>query len=268
MPKEKKTIFYSDLLNDDFAENNIDCKPLKDGFVYIHKNIFWKISAFFIYYFIAMPILFVYGKLHSGVKVKNRKAIKKLKHKGYFLYGNHTQNLDAFSGHVFVSRPKKCYVVAGPDAMSIKGIGWLIMMLGTLPLPTSIEGTRDFMSAMEKRLAEKKCIVIYPEAHIWPYYNDVRPFSNASFRYPVKYDVPIVAMCTTYKKRKFHGETRRPKIIITLSEPFYPNPNLPLKQAMQDLRDKTYNFMKKTIEENKSYAHINYVYKNKENSEA
>lgn len=259
--KSKKIIYYHDPLNDDFAGTEIATKPLKTNFKYVHKNVFWKFSSFLLYYLLAMPILFFYAKIRCGVRVKNKKVLRKVRSQGYFLYGNHTQSIDAFTGHVMVARPKKGYVVANPDSVSIKGIGWLVMMLGTLPLPNTVEGMRHFLEAMEYRLKkQKRCIIVYPEAHIWPYYNDIRDFPNNSFRYPVKYDAPIIAMCATYRKRKINGDHHRPHMIITLSEPFYPNQNLPIKEAMSDLRDRVYSFMKRTIKENQSYAYIDYVY--------
>ena len=46
---KRKTFYYKDELNDDFAQENI--KPIKidSNYKYIHKNILWKIFSFIIY---------------------------------------------------------------------------------------------------------------------------------------------------------------------------------------------------------------------------
>jgi hypothetical protein len=55
-----------------------------------------------------------------------------------------------------------------------------------LPLPDDMAATRNFTSAIEKRIDEGAAVFIYPEAHIWPYYTGIRPFGDASFSYPIK----------------------------------------------------------------------------------
>ena len=66
-------------------------------------------------------------------------------------------------------------------------------------------------------------LAIFPEAHIWPFYTGIRPFSATSFRYPEKLNAPVVAMVTTYRKAaRSVSLFRRPGMTVTLSEPFYP----------------------------------------------
>ena len=55
-------------------------------------------------------------------------------------------------------------------------------------------------NAIDQIVADKKTILIYPEAHIWPYYTKIRPFPSTSFRYPIKFNVPSFSITTTYQK--------------------------------------------------------------------
>ena len=82
-------------------------------------------------------------------------------------------------------------------------------------------------------------ITIYPEAHIWPKYNKIRPFLSVSFSYPSKLNAPCYTKTTVYKATK-NGKT---KPVIYFDGPFYPNMNLPYKERQQDLRDRIYNQM-------------------------
>lgn len=255
-----RIVYYKDPLNDDFAGTQINQKKIDDNFVYVHESKIWRLFSSVFYYGIAIPILYFLVKLSRHVKVKNKKAVKKLKKTGYFLYGNHTNIYDAFIPHTQVTRLKKTYIIANPDAVSIKGVKNLVMMLGALPTPSSIQSVKNFNAAIEKRINQKRVIVIYPEAHIWPFFNGLREFSDISFQYPAKLDKPLIAMVTTYRKPKGKlNKKRRPFIDITLSEPIYPNKELSLKDNMKYLHDQVYNFMKEIIEKSGSPEYINYV---------
>lgn len=255
-----RIVYYKDPLNDDFAGTSISQKKVDDNFVYVHENKLWRTIGTIFYFGIATPILYFLVKIKRHVHVKNRKALKKIKKRGYFLYGNHTNIYDAFIPHTQVSRFKKTYIIANPDAVSIKGVKNLVMMLGTLPTPSSAQSVKNFNAAIEKRISQKRVIVIYPEAHIWPFFRGLRAFSDISFQYPAKLNAPVVAMVTTYRKPKVKiNKKRRPYIDITLSEPIYPNPELSIRDNMKYMHDQVYNFMKQTIENSDSPEYINYV---------
>lgn len=258
---KKRIIYYSDLLHDDFAGTNINTIEIGSDFTYINKNPFWRLLSFILYYFIAFPLISLFCLIYLHLRVNNRKVVRKLRKTGYFIYANHTGFYDAFT-HSIINFPKKSYVIANRDVVSLRGLKQIVMMLGALPIPTSIKAMKKFAEAVEVRWREKKSICIYPEAHIWPYYNKIRPFPANSFRYPVKFNSPVICMVTTYRKRKIF-KSRRPYPTIHLSEPIYPNPNLPLKEAMQDLRDQVYNWMENCLEVNGSYEYIRYVYQPK-----
>lgn len=254
----KKTIYYQDALNDDFAGTNIKTQHLDENFKYIHKNFFWQIASFLIYYIVAIPVLFLTAKIALGIKIVNRKALRKVAGKGYFVYGNHTQIMDAFISQVAISRPKKTFIVANPDAVSIPGIRALVMMLGCLPLPSTIGGTRKFLEAVKYHIEKKHAIVIFPEAHIWPYATMIRPFSSASFRYPATLGAPVVPIVTTYQKRRFFS---KPRMVITIGEPLFPDIRLPLKESMDNLRNKTFAFMDEAVSNKDNVEYYRYVKK-------
>ena len=255
-----RIVYYKDPLNDDFAGTQINQKKVDDNFVYVHENKLWRMCSSIFYFGIAKPLLFFVVKIKRHVKVKNKKVLKQVKHQGYFLYGNHTNIYDAFIPHTQVVKHHKTYIIANPDAVSIRGVKNLVMMLGALPTPSSPNSVKNFNAAIEKRINQKRTIVIYPEAHIWPFYNGLRPFGEVSFQYPAKLNAPVIAMVTTYRKPKHrYQKKRRPFIDITLSQPIYPNPEFTLKENMKYLRDQVYLFMKKVIESSGSPEYINYV---------
>ncbi|MCQ2087443.1 MAG: 1-acyl-sn-glycerol-3-phosphate acyltransferase [Bacilli bacterium] len=254
MQKEQtpKILYYSDELNDDFAGTDINQKKLPQNFKYISKNIFYVIGKFLITVLLT-PIIYLVLKIWYHQKFINRKALKRAKHTGYFVYGNHTNGcLDAFLPQVLTC-PKKAYIIVNPDATSIPGIRTLVMMLGAIPLPTDNSLTLKYLHCIKDRVTKNKSVImIYPEAHIWPYYTDIRNFKADSFIYPVEHNVPVFCTTNVYKKRKIG---RRPKVVTYVDGPFYPDPSLTKKENMTNLRNKVYETMKNRVNSNPVYKY-------------
>ena len=254
---KQKSYVFSDELNDDFAASHgkIKRRKIDANYKYVHKNIIWKAFSFFVYRILATPIGYISMRFFNGLKIKNKKALKKIKG-GCFLYGNHTQGWgDAFTP-TLACFPEKVHVVVNADAVSIPIVGQVARMAGGMPLPSDLGGMRNFFAAMKQFVTNGNVIAIYPEAHIWPYYNKIRPFSDASFAYPIMMKAPVVAFTVTYRRRKIL-KNLAPYITVTLSDPFYPQDYAGKRQ----LRDAVYKFMTDTVEKEKSYAYRTYIKK-------
>lgn len=257
---EKKIYYYTDELNDDFAEKSIEPIKIDESYKYVHKNVFWKIGSFIVYRLIAMPLAFVYSKCVHGLKIVGKEKLKEAKGKGYFTYQNHTQIVLDTLMPTLINFPRKAHIVAHPDNVSIPFLGGFNKMMGGFPIPSDIKTTKNFLSAMEYFLAKKNVIAVYPEAHVWPYYTKIRNFVSTSFKYPVKYKVPCFAYTTTYKERK----NNKPQIVVYIDGPFYADEKLSSKKAEQDLRDRVYNTM---IERSKNSNVEFYTYIKQETKE-
>ncbi len=256
MSSKEKVIYYKDELNDDFAENDIKRKSLGENFKYVHTNFFWRIFEFILYYVVASPIVYLIQKIYIRQKFVNRKAFKKVRKEGYFVYSNHTQYMnDAYIG-ALSNWPKKCFVIANPDATSIKGIRAIVQALGVIPLGGTFREIRNMLNCIETRINQNNAIMIYPEAHIWPYYTKIRPFEYMSFKYASKLNKPIFVLTNCYQKRKF---SKRPKVITYVDGPFYPNANLDVTSAAKELRNIAYDTMVKRANENSNYEYIKYI---------
>ncbi|MEE0956482.1 MAG: 1-acyl-sn-glycerol-3-phosphate acyltransferase [Ruminococcus sp.] len=254
----KRVYYYNDEVNDDFASTNgkINSDTVNGDYRYNHPSVGWKIASFFAYRVFATPLVWLYTKVWLGVRVKNRRALRKVK--GCFVYMNHTQNIaDAFLPTISAF-PKRAYVVTGPETVSIKGIRVLVALLGAVPLPSALSAYRNFEHRLKEAMQEKAAVFIYPEAHIWPYCNFVRSFPDKSFSYPCRTGSPVVAAVTVYRQRRVFKKLH-PNITVYLSEPFYPDPSLPEKQARKKLRDQAYEFMSRTAKEHGSYEYVKYI---------
>ena len=240
--KNKKVFYYSDERNDDFMDLGIHKNTVDETFPYERKNPLWKAASAFLYYIVAIPVIWVYERLFLQVKFVNKSALKKLKGKPCFFYGNHTGVIDAFTPNL-LSFPRANKIIVSAETVSIKGLKNIVQMVGAIPVPTGRNGMKQFMKAIENA-HEKQNVTIYPEAHIWPYYNGVRPFPNTSFYYPVKYDAPIVAFFTAYTKPKgFLSWFRKANVTVYVSDPIYADEGLTGKAKQENLREKAYAFM-------------------------
>ena len=260
----KKTIYYKDPLNDDFANAAIEPKPLKPGFPFVIKNPLWQIAAFIVYRLIATPLVWLIGKIGFGLRIKNKRALRKLRGTGYYLYGNHTQDMmDAYTP-TLIAFPKTAHIVVSPQTVSSAALRIPVQLMGGIPVPSDIKGILAFMKALSLRVGQKRVVTIYPEAHIWPWYTGIRPFSDAGFTYPVKDGVPAVAFVTTYRERKIF-KNRPPRLTVTLSEPFYPDPALKDADARKKLRDEIYDFMCREASKPDNCAYYAYIRQDAEN---
>ena len=76
MTKESKghTFYYTDELTDDFEKTKtLKRIDLPKDYKYIHKNIFFRIYAFLLFWCIAKPVLHLIV-FFAGIKVKGRKT--------------------------------------------------------------------------------------------------------------------------------------------------------------------------------------------------
>lgn len=238
--KEQKIIYYSDELNDEFSDGNIKTRIIDENYKYGDESFFWNLKRFFLYRFLAVPISWICIKIGYHHKIVNKKILRKVRGKNYYIYANHTNQMADPFIPAFVCSPSYIYVIVHANNVSIPVIGRAMTYLGAMPLPANMAATKNFLNTIKMRSENQYPIVIYPEAHIWPFYTKIRPFVDMSFRYPVQYKAPVYCFTNTYQKRKF---SKRPKLVTYVDGPFYADENLSPKEQKTDLRNQVYNKM-------------------------
>ena len=212
----KKRVKYYESFSDDFFQIN-NKYTLEKSYKYIRNDPITKILSALIY-FIAFIISSVYCRLFLHVNFVGANKLRKQKG-SFFIYGNHTQPIGDVFDPALACFPKRIYTIVSVANMNLPIIGRLLHYLGALPLPTDISDMRRFTSALKTRTSEGYPIVIYPEGHLWEYHTEIRPFMDASFRYPVNLGLATFSMTTTYQRKKY---LKKPKITIYVDGPFYP----------------------------------------------
>lgn len=234
---KRKIIYYTDELNDEFSTAQIKARTIDGNYVYCHNSAFKRFTHFFWYRLIATPITFLYVKLFLHRRVFGKEKLKPFLKKGYFLYGNHTHDVGDAMTPTTLNFPQQNYCIVHANNVSMPILGRLTPSFGALPLPDTKDAYKSFISAIERRIGEGHTVVIYPEAHIWPYYTGIRPFSDVSFQYPVKLDVPVFCFTNTYQKRRL---SKKPKTVTYIDGPFFTDKELSLRAQRKNLRDRVY----------------------------
>lgn len=238
--KREKVIYYEDELNDEFSTAVLERPVIDENYVYCEKPGRRSLSHFFWYRIVAMPLALLYTKLAFGHKIVGASAMRAYRGRGYFMYGNHTQDIgDALMPNMIEKRKDK-YIIVNPANLTVPVVGRVIKSLGALPLPDNLKANKNFLSAIERRIEEGAAVVIYPEAHIWPYYTGIRPFADTSFAYPVRLSTPVFSFTNTYQKRLL---SKKPRIVTYIDGPFFPDENLPPRERRKKLRDEVYDKM-------------------------
>jgi 1-acyl-sn-glycerol-3-phosphate acyltransferase len=238
--REKQIIYYEDERKDEFSEAKITPRRIDEKFVYLHGR-GWDALSYLIQNVFSMPIKFLYARLKFHVRYVGKEKLVPFCGKGYFLYGNHTQPFaDTFLPSLAMY-PKRNFFIVNPENVSMRGLGTLVELLGAIPIPCDKGGMKHFLKAIEKRIESGYAVTIYPEAHIWPYYTGIRPFSDVSFRYPVQMKTPVFCLTNTYQAAGLKRD--KVKIVTYIDGPFYADDCLDAKSARKKLRDQVYQCM-------------------------
>ena len=238
MKKEPKVIYYTDEQSDEFSGTSFVPRTIDENYPY-EGGVFRKIGHVFWYHIIAIPLAYLFLFFRFRHKIVNKHLLKDAKG-AYFLYGNHTLHLPDALIPTIISRPKDMYVIVHSDNVSMPLLGKITPELGAVPLPDDGKAAKNFMSFLKKKVTEGYPITIYPEAHIWPYYTGIRSFKEASFGYPIQFDVPVYCFTNTYQKRRY---ARTPRIVTYVDGPFFADKKLSKREQKEALRNQVYETM-------------------------
>lgn len=232
--KRNQVRYYQNLTDDFFPDGG---SALPEDYQWIRKDLLSRILSGFTYG-LALFLSFFYCRLFLHVRYVGAGKLRKQKG-GFLLYGNHTQPV----GDVFIPAhacfPKRIYTVVSTANYGLPVIGRILPYLGALPVTEDLSGVRKLNEAVAARLGQGHPVVIYPEAHVWEYYTGIRPFSPASFGFPVRNHVPSYTMTVTYQKSRFF---RRPKSVVYIDGPFY-GTGESRKEMTRTLHDQVYEAM-------------------------
>lgn len=261
---EKERVFYYENETDDPIKTKEQEKKvevgLPEGYEFIPGHWWTRV-----YSAVLFRIFWIFGQWYERwywqTKFHGREKLKAAKGKGYLIYANHTNPFHDVFGPA-IAADRRIFTIISPVNLKIPGIGPILPYIGGLPLGKSAAEKKAFNEAVDKRLAQKKVLVIYPEAHVWPYATKVRKFpaGGRSFKYAVRNDLPVYAMTTTYHRRTKRKKGDLPRMEVYLDGPFYPEMKGSDEARQDDLAQKVYESMVKYSKKN-TYEYFRYIKK-------
>ena len=263
IPKEERVFYYASEEDDPIKTDEQERKEkvsLPEGYEYIPKKWLTRVKSKLMF-----SVFWVFGhwyeKCYWKAKFHGREKLKKARGTGYVMYCNHTNPFHDVFGPALAA-DRRIYTVISPVNLKIPKIGPILPMIGGVPLGVTKEEKKAMNEAVDTRLVkQKKCLVIYPEAHVWPYATTIRKFpaGGKSFKYAVRNNLPVFSMTTTYHKRK-SKKRDLPRMDIYVDGPFFPDPKLSDEENQEMLAEKVYESMKKNAKKN-TYEYFKYIKK-------
>ena len=261
---ESERVFYYESEEDDPIKTDEQEKKVEVGlpeeYEFIPSNIFVRMYSAGLF-----RVFWIFGqwyeKKYWQVKVHGREKLKKARGTGYMIYANHTNPFHDVFGPA-IAADRRIFTVISPVNLKIPGIGKVLPYIGGLPLGKTLEEKIAFNDAVDERLRQKKCVVIYPEAHVWPYYTGIKKFpaGDKSFKYAVRNKVPIFTMTTTYHRRKDTRKGDLPRMDIYIDGPFIVDDKLTDDENRAKLARESYEAMKKSAKKS-TYDYFRYIKK-------
>ena len=260
IPAEERVFYYAseedDPIKTDEQEKKVEVR-LPEGYEFIPKNSFVKLYSAMLF-----RIFKLFGQYYERgywqAKFYGREKLKKARGKGYVIYANHTNPFHDVFGPALAA-DRRIFTIISPVNLKIPGIGKVLPYIGGLPLGKTTEEKKAFNEAADERLKQKKVLVIYPEAHVWPYATKVRKFpaGDRSFKYAVRNNLPIFTMTTTYHKRKDKKRGDLPRMDVYIDGPFWPDVALSEDENRAKLAKEAYDSMVKYSKKS-SYEYFQY----------
>lgn len=260
IPKNERVFYYEseedDPIKTDEQEKKVEV-GLPEGYEFIPKNPFVRLYSATLF-----RVFKLFGQYYERgywqAKFYGREKLKEAKGKGYVIYANHTNPFHDVFGPALAA-DRRIFTIISPVNLKIPGIGKYLPMIGGLPLGKTPEEKKAFNEAVDKRLKQKKVLVIYPEAHVWPYTTKIRKFpaGDKSFKYATRNNLPIFTMTTTYHKRKDTKKGDLPRMDVYVDGPFFPDENKTEEENRAMLAKKAYDSMVK-YSKNNTYEYFEY----------
>lgn len=261
LPAKERVFYYTSEESDPIQtkeQERHEEVSLPAGYKFIHKNPFYLFFARILF-----QLFYLFGKWYEKYYLEatfiGLEKIKQAPGKRCVIYANHTNPYHDVFGPAMVARGRIRTVIS-PVNLKLPGIGKTLPAIGGLPLGKTKSEKQQFNDAVDYYIQKGQPLVVYPEAHVWPYYTGIRQFpaGDKSFKYPVRNQVPIFTMTTTYQKS--HKNHARPRMTIYIDGPFYPDPKKSDAENRQMLKKAAEKAMH-TASKNSTYNYFKYIKK-------
>lgn len=183
------------------------------------------------------------NKAVFSLEIRGSENLKELEGKGFLTVCNHVNFLDCAMIANAAGRSDITFTTL-KENFEIPLVRLLIKMLGAIPIPRTPKAMAKFSEAVGVLLEQGHVVHFYPEGILYPYYNGIRKFKRGAFTYSAKFNKPVVPMLITYYERR----GRKPKAVITVLEPVYPDEFLTQKECVRRVESEVREKMERAFE--------------------
>ncbi len=221
-----------------------------DKYPYRPRNIFFRVWAAIFRAMAIMvfnPVMTLKYKLYTfGNKHK-----KSLKHKPFIITCNHVHMYDDLSIGTNVFGYRKIYYTTLSRNIRRPAIGFFLRSLGGIPVPVeSLSGMKKFNEDISEILNSNKPVLYNPEASLWPYYREIRPYKRGAFSMAVKNNVPVLPMIVLFKRKQRKNGKFKYKIYFAMCNPVYADKTITDERAqIDDMMNRVYEKSKQVAED-------------------
>lgn len=234
-------------------------KPLKKGkrkvnfdetYPFCPRNIFFRFWAA-IFRAVAICVFNPYMFFKRGLHTFGFNKIKKLDHKGFVMTCNHVHVFDNLAVGTNVFAWRKIYFTTLEQNIRRPMIGFFLRSLGGIPIPnSSLSGMKKFNEDLSYLLKKKKPILFNPEASMWPFYRDIRPFKRGAFQVAVKNDVPLLPIVALFRRKKKKNGKFKYSICYAVCDAILSDKQIEDERARSEaLKEQAYTTCKRVAEE-------------------
>ena len=199
--------------------------------------------------FVAEPYTLYLNKRVFKTEVSGRENLRGLR--AAVITCNHIEMFDCLTVR-YALRGHRLFAVGAPFNNMRGFLGEMMRAGDMIPLGDSLKNTRRFNKEVGDILTNRKdFLLIYPEASMWQDYEKPRPYKNGAFDIAAKYKVPLVPIFITLRdsgKKKKDGSDRK-YFKMNIGAPIYPDPEKNRSENSETLKNKAFEFSKKTYED-------------------
>ncbi len=162
---------------------------------------------------LALTVMPVWARLAVDYRIVGMEHLRALDGQGAILVANHVHFLDAPILCACLHPARKIRYIMLGENVDIPVVGGIIKALGGIPIPDNLEGMKAFTRTIYRLLDEKKLLLFFPEAVLWPHYRGVRKFHKGCFTYAVRRHVPVLPMMYTFEQTA----AGRERLVLTIA---------------------------------------------------
>jgi 1-acyl-sn-glycerol-3-phosphate acyltransferase len=181
----------------------------------------YRLFSCLFYYFIALPLLFLWTRAVLGARVVGVSRLRGLR--GALTVCNHVHPLDCALVALALFPRRPAFPTLPKNVQSLWP-GKIVRLLGGVAVPGNMAELAQFFDEMELLLVKGRIVHFFPEGELKPYDTGLRTFKKGAFHLAARARVPVVPLSIAFRAPKGIRRLYQRKLVMTIhvGEPILP----------------------------------------------